>query len=192
MGFRFNIWVLLNTHYRHQIVIMDPPWLSSNLHYWLSYPKIFPNIIFCLGRHILETAGSAEKFQWQISPNFPLLYHSPNLRYYFCENFPIISPKSSTSVPDGRRVIGKQASIGKIKTRPADIIISIINQDTRLGICQMFYISNIIESFNFTRKKTQHLLLIHFEQIVTFCIQIQTNSNYFVKTYNNSCPNLLN
>ena len=113
-------------------------------------PKIFPNIIFCLGRHILETAGSAEKFQWQISPNFPLLYHSPNLRYYFCENFPIISPKSSTSVPDGRRVIGKQASIGKIKTRPADIIISIINQDTRLGICQMFYISNIIESFNFT------------------------------------------
>ena len=90
---------------------------------------------FAWASHILETAGSAEKFQWQISPNFPLLYHSPNLRYYFCENFPIISPKSSTSVPDGRRVIGKQASIGKIKTRPADIIISIINQDTGLGIC---------------------------------------------------------
>ena len=139
---------------------MDPPVIFVKSALLVVIPKNLLQIsFFAWASHILETAGSAEKFQWQISPNFPLLYHSPNLRYYFCENFPIISPKSSTSVPDGRRVIGKQASIGKIKTRPADIIISIINQDTRLGICPMFYISNIIESFNFTREKRAMIVM---------------------------------
>ena len=155
MGFRCNIWVHSILIHHHQIAIMVPPVIVVKSALVVVIPKNLSQKyhIFAWASHILETAGSAEKFQWQISPNFPLLYHSPNLRYYFCENFPIISPKSSTSVPDGRRVIGKQASIGKIKTRPADIIISIINHDARRGICPMFYISNILESLNITRGK---------------------------------------
>ena len=33
----------------------------------------------------------------------------------------------------------------------------------------------------------EDILLIYFEQIVSFWTQIQTNSSYFVNTYNNSC-----
>ena len=33
----------------------------------------------------------------------------------------------------------------------------------------------------------EDILLIYFEQIVSFWTQIQTNSSYFVNTYNSSC-----
>ena len=82
-----------------------------------------------------------------------------------------------------------------------EIAVKIQTFPHRCGICQMFYTSKIPKLSYFKRVnynlfdnffRIADVLLIHFEQIVTFCIQIQTNSNHFVKTYNNSCPNLLN
>ena len=67
-----------------------------------------------------------------------------------------------------------------------------------LGICQIFYTSKIPKKINFTREKCvnreilgqklgiENVLLIYFEQIVSFCVhlftQIQTHSSSFVKT----------
>ena len=36
------------------------------------------------------------------------------------------------------------------------------------------------------KMRCEGLLLFYFEQVVTFCNQIQANLSYFVKTYNNS------
>ena len=59
---------------------------------------------------------SAETFLFILFPPNLRYYFSPKLLYYFSENF------FTSSLPDGGRVIGKQATIGKIKTFPVIII----------------------------------------------------------------------
>jgi len=69
----------------------------------------------------------------------------------------------------------------------------------------MFYTSKIPNFLKFTQEtprvnrnifgkilRVEYVLLIYFEQTVSFYTQIHSNSSYFVKTYNYSILNLAN